>query len=159
MDSNQLLFLLKDLKIDVDLYEHEAFFTVKDAQKGRLIEKGLSTKNLFLRDEKGCRHFLVVQKDTERADLKALAVQLRCKKLSFASPERLKRYLGLEPGSVGFLALICDKNHEVELYFDSSVQDFDFLQTHPLVNTQTVVISRLDTRKFLDYTGHSHNLK
>jgi len=48
---------------------------------------------------------LVVHKD-KRADLDSLAEQLGTKHLSFASADRLKRYLGLAPGNDNTATLI-----------------------------------------------------
>lgn len=75
-------------------------------------------KNLFLRDAKGKRHFLVVLDKDKRADLKALQEQLSCSKLSFASEERLKKHLGLSRGSVTPLGILNDAQGMVELVFD-----------------------------------------
>ena len=50
----------------------------------------LHCKNLFLRNQKGSRHFLVVLAITRRADLAALGDLFGERKLGFASPERLR---------------------------------------------------------------------
>lgn len=74
---------------------------------------------------------------TSRVDLKALAEFLGIKKLGFASPERLKEYLAVEPGSVTVLALTNDPSHSVELLVDCQLWNEELLGCHPLVNTST----------------------
>jgi Ala-tRNA(Pro) deacylase len=60
---------------------------------------GAHSKNLFLRDPKGRNHYLVVLPARKKFDLKSFGNLLGVR-LSFASPERLQKYLGLTPGSV-----------------------------------------------------------
>ena len=51
-------------------FDHPAVFTCEQAQELRTPMPGKDTKNLFLRDEKGKRHFLVTvghEKQVERA--------------------------------------------------------------------------------------------
>jgi Ala-tRNA(Pro) deacylase len=64
----------------------------------------VQTKNLFLRGKQGRRHILLVTRCERSVDLKAFREQYGADHLSFASPERLAKYLGVEPGSVTVLA-------------------------------------------------------
>src|SRR5439155_17674880 len=75
-------------------------------------------KNLFLRNQKGTRYYLVIVKHSKRADLRALADQIGDGKLSFASPDRLMTCLGLTPGSVSPFGLIHDAEHHVRVILD-----------------------------------------
>ena len=119
---------------------------------------GAKIKNLFLRDEKGNRPFLVVLGYKKSVDLKALSALLDAKRLGFASPERLKKYLDIEPGSVTILALLNDINHNVELIIDKEIWQEETFQCHPLINTSTLVISKENLEKFLEETGHEVRL-
>ena len=76
--------------------------------------------------------------------------------ISFASPERLKNCLGVEPGSVTILALINDTNNAVTVIFDTNLKDKE-LQCHPLVNTATLIISFKHIKKILTITKHEYN--
>ena len=73
---------------------------MEDMDRLGLPAKGILCKNLFLRDSKGKRHFLVTCDEAKKVDLKSLARQLGTGGLSFASEERLEKYLGLKQGSV-----------------------------------------------------------
>ena len=90
-----------------------------------------------------------------QVDLKALRVMLAADKLGMASPERLKKHLGVEPGAVTLLGLINDSAQAVELVFDRAVWTADAIQCHPLVNTSTLVLARADVEQFLQCTDTS----
>lgn len=82
---------------------------------------GAKTKNLFLRDSKGKRHFLIVMSADRAVELKSLFEAIGRTKLGFASQEDLwikKRLgntdwpsvrmpLGLRPSSVLWKPLVC----------------------------------------------------
>jgi len=112
------------------------------------------TKNLFVRDRKGRCCFLVVVGYEKVVDLKALSSLLGVSKLSLASPERLRRYLGVDPGSVTILGVVNDSNKEVEIIVDEDLWGSKAFRCHPPVNTSTLVISRENIKRFLDITGH-----
>lgn len=138
--------------------DHPAVFTVAEA--ARLVPPlpAAHTKNLFLRDKKGTRHFLVVVPAEKRVDLSALPGTLGSTKLSLGSPERLRDHLGIEPGSVSLLGLFNDPKHTVEVFIDRELWQADAFQCHPLVNTATLVISRDGIERFLAATGHNYKL-
>ena len=74
--------------------------------------------------------------------------------LSFGSPDRLKRHLGVDPGSVTILAVVSDPEQAVEVYFDEVLWREEAFQFHPLVNTSTLLIQRDSLERFLKATGH-----
>jgi len=147
---------LNDHSIPYERYDHPAVFTCEEAQ--RLIPEdvpGADTKNLFLRDKHGKRHILVTVGYDKKVDIKALSELLEAKKLGFGSPERLRKYLGIAPGSVSILALIHDPDHAVECFIDEDLWKHDSFRVHPLVNTASLVISREALQTFLQATGHT----
>jgi Ala-tRNA(Pro) deacylase len=145
-------------QVEYERHDHEAVFTVEESKKLSPELEGASTKNLFLRDKKGSRHFLVTVPEDKQVDLKALSGKLDCSRLSFASPERLKTHLGIEPGSVSLLALANDHEKKVEAFVDQDIWQAEAILCHPLVNTSTLVIPREDMRQFLEKTGHGVKL-
>ena len=138
--------------------DHPAVFTVEEARRLVPPLPATPTKNLFLRDQKGARHFLVVVGHDKAVDLKALAPVIGSTKLSLGSPDRLKARLGIEPGAVSLLALVNDPAHQVEVFVDRALWQADALQCHPLVNTATLVIARESIERFLKATGHPWRL-
>lgn len=135
-------------------HEHPAVMTVEESERLVPPLPGAKTKNLFLRDRKGARHFLVTVPHDLAVDLAALGMVLDAGRLGFASPERLARHLGITPGSVSLLALFNDRAHAVEFVIDRALWQADAVQAHPLVNTATMVLPHVDLERFLSATGH-----
>jgi len=148
---------LREHKIEYEKYDHPAVFTCEEAEKFCPEMEGESIKNLFLRDDKGKRHFLVVVGKDKSVDLKALQTILGVSRLSFGSPDRLDKYLGVTAGSVTVLALINDPDHAVELIIDAKLEG-KALQCHPLINTATLVVQPSDFKAFLASTGHEDRI-
>lgn len=146
--------LLAHHKIEYERHDHPAVFTVEEAR--RLVPEmpGAKTKNLFLRDGRGRRHFLVVVPARKRVDIKILSEVVAAGRLSFGSPRRLQRYLGVDPGSVTLLAVVNDPAHQVEVVIDKKIWACDRFQFHPLVNTATLLISKPALEQLLSVTGH-----
>ena len=142
-------------RIEYQRFDHPPVFTVADVRRLTPDLPGAGTKNLFFRDKKAARHFLVVVADDIRVDLKRLPHCLQSGRVSFGSPQRLKENLGVEPGSVSLLAVFNDRARQnVEVFIDATLWAADAYQFHPLVNTSTLVISKDGIRRFLTATGH-----
>lgn len=153
--EREVLEALEALGIACVRHEHPPVATVEEAEKHWAGLKGTHCKNLFLRNNKGNRHYLVIAPVMRGIDLKRLNIQLGEDRLSFASPERLKRVLGLDPGSVSPFGLIHDERHEVRVVLDRSLKDSGFLGFHPNVNTATLEISLADLERFLASRGNT----
>ncbi|MEJ2263563.1 MAG: prolyl-tRNA synthetase associated domain-containing protein [Anaerolineales bacterium] len=138
--------------------DHPPVYTTEQAERLVPPLPGIHTKNLFLRDKKGKRYFLLMIESSKELDLKNLAAQIETSRLSLASPRRLIQYLGIEPGAVSLLALVNDPEHNVEILIDRNIWNKDALHCHPLVNTTTLVISLAGIRSFLTATGHTYHL-
>jgi Ala-tRNA(Pro) deacylase len=146
---------LRERGIAAPRHEHAAVMTVEESE--RLVPKlpGAKTKNLFLRDKKGARHFLVTVPHDRAVDLNALGEALDAGRLGFASAERMHQHLGITPGSVSLLALVNDRAGAVEFVIDRALWDADAVQAHPLVNTATMVLAHADLERFVAATGHA----
>ena len=140
--------------IEYERYDHPPVFTVEDVKLITPDLPGAKTKNLFIRDGKGKQHFLVVVGHEKTVDLKALQNLIGASRLSFASPARLMKYLGVTPGAVSLLAVLNDINKNVDIIADKDLWTSGSYQFHPLVNTSTLIISKDDLSRFLDATGH-----
>jgi Ala-tRNA(Pro) deacylase len=156
MEAAEKVFTyLDNLGIKYQIHNHPAIFTVDDANQHWRILRGMKCKNLFLRDREGKKHFLVVVEANKRVDLQALRRLIPCSKLSFGSPERLLKYLGITPGSVSPAGLINDEKCEVKVIIDEDCFSAEFVSFHPNTNTATLEITPSDFEKFLDSTKHS----
>jgi Ala-tRNA(Pro) deacylase len=152
--ENKVIGVLNELSIPFVRHEHPPVATVEEAEKHWASLNATHCKNLFLRNYKGNRHYLVIAETTKRVDLKALNRMIGEDRLSFGSPKRLMRFLGIEPGSVSPFGLINDKTKDVQVILDEDLMQSDALGFHPNVNTATLVISREDFSKFLSFCGN-----
>ena len=148
--KEKVLNKLNELNISYKEIEHTPVYTIEDMDAlGNIFENAKICKNLFVRDQKGKRHFLVVLPEEKRAPLADIATKIGSTKLSFASPERLMKYLKLEPGAVTPLSVINDESSEVEVVFDEDLKKEELLGVHPCVNTATILLTPDDLEKYI----------
>lgn len=146
--------VLEKLNISYVQHEHPPVFTVEQAEQHWENITGAHCKNLFLRNKKGNRHYLVILESSKKAALKSLEKQLGEDRLSFASEERLRKYLGLETGAVSPFGLINDNRKEVQVVIDRDLKKAERINFHPNVNTATVGVSFEDFERFLNWCGN-----
>ena len=155
MDEQKVYDILGELKISYTKHEHPPVYTVDEAEQHWKNITGAHCKNLFLRNKKGKNHYLVIAKSEKRVNLKALTSRLGEDRLSFASPERMLRYLGLEPGAVSPFGLLNDRENAVVVVIDRDLKEASHVNFHPNVNTATVGITFTDFERFLSHCGNS----
>ena len=146
--------------IPFTIYHHPEGKTIAEAKQWWKDDGSVHCKNLFFRNHKGNKHYLVCFHCDYDLDIHDLEHRLKeslvsqglpsCGKLSFASPERMMRYLGLEPGSVSPFGLINDTEHHVHLFLDETIRDASLLSCHPDDCRGTVVITNEAFHKYLD---------
>ena len=139
--------------IAYEMLEHEAVFNMEDMDKAGITAKGDVCKNLFLRDKNGKKHYLVVCPEEAQVDLADIGTQLMSTKLSFASAERLEKYLNVVQGCVSPLGVINDANHEVVVAFDKKLQG-GRMGIHPNDNTATVWVQTAELEKAIKALGN-----
>lgn len=149
----ELLAFLDRLGIDHMTVEHAPVFTVAEAKNIRGSLVGGHSKSLFLKNKKG-QMWLVVVAEDQKVDLAVLAAALGSKSLSFGSPERLMRYLGVIPGSVTPFAAINDGAGVVSVVISADLVAYEQLNFHPLVNDRTTSITSEGLLRFLAAVGH-----
>ncbi|MEO8499861.1 MAG: prolyl-tRNA synthetase associated domain-containing protein [Vicinamibacteria bacterium] len=149
-----VLDCLRALGVAFERHEHPPVATVAEAELHWSGIEATHCKNLFLRNQKGDHHHLVVVTHAKRVDLRALAEQIGDGKLSFGSPERLLKHLGVTPGSVSPFGLLNDPAHQVRVFLDLDLKRASRVSFHPNDNTATLVLSFADFEHFLDHTGH-----
>jgi Ala-tRNA(Pro) deacylase len=130
-------------------FEHPPVFTAEDASRHWDRLPGVQCKNLFLRNKKGDRHYLVILEISKKADLKALVRLVDDDRLSFGSAERLMAELGLTAGSVSPFGLLNDPDGSVAVLIDEDLRGADALIFHPNINTASVIVSWDGLDRFL----------
>ena len=152
----RLYQILNELNIPYDYYEHPAVPTVEEAIKHWEGIDSTHCKNLFFRNHKGNRHYLVLLEHTNRLAIHDLEKKLKQGKLTLGSDRRLEKYLGLTAGSVSPFGLINDRENHVHVFLDEKLRSARKLSFHPNINTATLVIPAGHFMKFLDWTGNSY---
>jgi Ala-tRNA(Pro) deacylase len=152
----KLYQLLRELNIAFDYYEHPPAPTIEDAKIYWKDLEATHCKNIFFRNHKGDRHYLVILEHTQQLDIHDLEKRLKQGKISFASEQRMEKYLGLKPGSVSPLGLINDTSHHVKVFFDSTLQNSTKISFHPNINTASLVLSFNDFMKYMNCTGNNY---
>ncbi len=150
--EQKLYQILDDLKIDYKKFEHPSFPTCEaSGDFYRQNDMGADCKNMFLRNKRGKKHYLVIISADKHLDIPHLANFLgEHRKMGFASEERLERYLGLVPGSVTPFSIIYPGSEEIPLVIDEELLQSEYLHFHPFRNTASLKVSTKDFLKFCD---------
>ncbi len=151
--------VLGDSGITYEEITHPPVYTVEEANEHWEKLEGAHTKNLFFRNKKGNRHFLVILDSNKKLDIKALQGKIGAGTLSFASDRRLSEHLGLTKGAVSVFGLINDEKKAVEVIVDNTLLKNARIGFHPNVNTATITIDIEDFKKFLKSTGNKVSYK
>lgn len=161
-----VLSFLDEHGITYTCYNHPEGKTIEEAKRWWKDDGSVHCKNIFLRNHKGNKHYLVCFHCDHDLDIHDLEARLKatlqaqglasCGKLSFASAERMMKYLGLEPGSVSPFGLINDEEHHVHLFLDETLRTADTLSFHPNDCRGTVVIRREEFEKYLAIVGNTY---
>jgi Ala-tRNA(Pro) deacylase len=148
-DPERVYDFLDSMEIQYERYEHPPVFTGEEAAEhwGRI--KATQVKNLFLRNKKGDRQYLVILEISKQADLRRLVKIIGDDRFSFGSPERLMATLGVTPGSVSPFGLLHEGSKDVRVIVDQDLRSADKLIFHPNLNTASVTISVADFERFL----------
>ncbi len=152
----KVLSFLKANGFEHTCYTHPEAPTIEIARQYWQQDGSKHCKNLFFRNHKGNRHYLVVLDCEQDLDIHDLEKRLRQGKLSFASPQRMERYLGLAPGSVSPFGLINDTGNHVHLFLDENLKKERALSFHPNDNRATVVISQEEFMRYLSVVGNTY---
>jgi len=152
----ELYALLEHLEIQFEYIEHPPAPTIEIARQYWAGHDAKHCKNLFFRNHKGNRHYLVILDCNCDMDIHSIEKLLHQGKLSFASEKRMEKYLGVEPGSVTPFGLISDKENQVHLFIDKNLQNAERVSFHPCINTASLIISCEDFIRFLDHVGNTY---
>ncbi len=147
--SDEVIAALDKLGIANSTITHAPMRTVADSVALREGVPGGYSKNLFLRNKKGVMVVVTLLED-RTINLAALGAKLDVGKLSFASPDRLMKYLGVIPGAVTPLSVINDKNVVVTAILDKALLEKDPLHFHPCDNSMTTTISADGLLKYME---------
>lgn len=148
-DPNLYLFL-ENLKIKFQYIEHPPAPTIEIAKQYWNGHDATHCKNIFMRNHKGNQHYLVLLPCDSNLAIKDLEQRLKQGKLTFASEERLMKYLKLTPGSVTPFGLINDATNHVIVFIDEQIQQSEYVSFHPNSNTASLIIRKIDFIRYMN---------
>ncbi|WP_304134549.1 prolyl-tRNA synthetase associated domain-containing protein [Phascolarctobacterium succinatutens] len=137
-DKHDIYALLNNKSIPFTYTEHRPVYSMEELDALEIPDNAVICKNLFLRNSNGKQHFLLTVPVATPIDLKQLAATLGSSRLSFASAERLEKYLGLESGLVSPFGLLNDISKSVIFVSSKSLPPSAIIGIHPNDNTATV---------------------
>lgn len=141
--------LLDSLGIPYERVDHEAANTIADCAAVEDYLGAPICKNLVLCNRQKTQFYLLLMEGEKPFRTKDLSKQIGSARLSFASPEDMEARLGVTPGSATILALMNDKEHQVQLILDRSALKEDRFGCHPCINTSTLRLSMEEVRRTL----------
>ena len=153
MTKQETYAFLTEQGISCEITEHAAVFNMEELDAVDLPYPDRDAKNLFVRDDKKRNYYLITVKDDKRVDLREFSQRHRTRKLSFASADDLLSLLGLIPGAVTPLGLLCDEERKVHFYLDSAFMD-GLIGVHPNDNTATVWLRAEDLVRLIRAHGN-----
>ena len=148
--------VLDELQIPYLYHQHPPIPTVKEALNYWIDSETTYCKNLFFRNHKGNRHYLVILEYWRAFNIRELEIKLKQGKISFASEQRLQKYLGLQPGSVSPFGLINDIDHHVFVFFDKSLKQASKISFHPNDNRVSLILPADGFWKYMEWTGNGY---
>lgn len=156
--KEEIVELLEKKNIPYRMKEHKAVFTMEEMDEQGITQLGKVCKNLFLRNNKGKMHFLVCLPEEKQANLKNLGEILDNQKLSFASEERLLKYLGVTHGAVSPLGVLNDDTDSVIVILDRELMEWSEIGVHPNDNTATIWITPDKLEEILKLSGNPYRV-
>ena len=136
--KNDIYNLLNAKNIPFTCTEHRPVYSMEEFDVLDIPANAVICKNLFLRNSNGKQHFLLTIPADTPIDLKQLATSLGSSRLSFASAERLEKYLGLQSGLVSPFGLLNDTSKSVIFVSSKNLPPSAIIGIHPNDNTATV---------------------
>jgi Ala-tRNA(Pro) deacylase len=146
---------LKLLGIEFEEFYHDPLPTIDDALPVWKEINATHCKNLFFRNHKGNKHYLVVFHYLQTLGIHDLEQRLKQGKLTFASEKRMNHYLGVKPGSVSPFGLINDNEHHVHVFLDKNLEHSERISFHPNDNSATFVFTMEAFMAYLNQTKNS----
>lgn len=160
MDNNEkrMYDIFSELQItNYEVVEHQVVTSIDEVDEYDLSIADLNVKNLLLKEKKSDKYYLVLIDEHKKLDTKHFKEVVGWKKVQFGNDEQLMEVLGLPPRSVTPLSLFNDIDKKVTVVLGKDIVDASDDQTighHPCRNNATLVMTKGDFMKFLDYVGN-----
>ena len=159
LTDNPILAKLSEFGLTHKAYMHEACMTAEELVEKVPLASAASethTKNLLFKDKK---HgiFLVTHATSTTMNTKQLGKLLKLEgkvNMRLADGKLLDELLGCQPGCVGPLSIVNDKEKKVTLVLDQALLDkFESIHSHPMRNDASIQITPQVLQDYLQKAG------
>lgn len=152
--------VMDELGISFERVDNDSIETMKDCE---VVSNKLGAeirKSVFVRDQKKTNFYLVIMPSNKAFNTKVFCEKIGCSRVSFASPEYINEFLGVQPGTITVMSLLNDVHKKVKVVIDRSVVDDEWFACNPGANTTHIKFKTEDLlNKFLPHTGHKAIIK
>ncbi len=156
MDS---YIFLEENEVDYIRAEHEEASTIELCEEIEKVIGAKICKNLLLCNRQQTKFYMLLIPGDMVFKTKYLSAQINSSRLSFGSGEKMEELLNVTPGSHTVLALMYDKEKQVELLIEKNIFNEEFIGCHPCVNTATVRFTVDDLKnKVLSALGREYTI-
>ncbi len=145
---------LNSLNINYNYYESPRDFSSEDDGSFWKRIQAERCKNLFLRNHKGNKHFLVISKYYKPFNIKTLEQHFKKGKISFASQRRLDKWIKTPPGAVSVFSLFNDTENHTRVFVDEELKDTEYVTFLPNAHDAILKIKTADFIKLLNNSGN-----
>ncbi len=155
MDKQAIYDYLKTRNISYEATEHKPVYNMDELADTGLQQADIIAKNIFVRDDKKERYYLITVKGEKRINLKEIRRSNGTRRLALADKYEIRRLLDLVAGSVSPLGLLNDRERRVCLLIDN---DFTYapalIDVHPNDNTATITLRTEDLIRIIKEHGN-----
>lgn len=158
MNKIETLRYLDQHHINYEKIDHPVVFNMADLANLHLPHPEADAKNLFIRDDQKKHYYLLTVKGNKKVNLQQFRQKFGTRRLTFASPEDLKKFLQVTPGSVTPLSLLNNAIVEIPLYLDAYFLKQPLIGMHPNDNTATIWLNSGDLINLIKAHGNPVHL-
>jgi len=153
LTKEEAVKILDDNNIKYEIVEHKAVYTIDEMLECGLPHPEQIAKNLFVRDDKKRKYYLITCLEDKKVNLKEFRKEHDTRPLTFASEEDLMDKMGLIRGAVTPLGILANEEKDVVVYIDKDFEN-KLMGIHPCDNTATVFINTRDVVKLIKKHGN-----
>lgn len=153
LTKEDIIKILEDNKIKYEMVEHKAVYTIDEMLECDLPHPEQIAKNLFIRDDKKRKYYLITCLEDKKINLKEFRKAQDTRPLTFASEEDLMAKMGLIRGAVTPFGILANEEKDVIVYMDKDYEN-KLMGIHPCDNTATVYVNSRDVVKLIRKHGN-----
>ena len=153
LTKEDIVRMLDDSKIKYEIVEHKPVYTIDEMLECNLPHPEQIAKNLFVRDDKKRKYYLITCLEDKKVNLKEFRKAQDTRPLTFASEGDLMDKMGLIRGAVTPFGVLANDEKDVVVYMDKDFEN-KLMGIHPCDNTATVFINTRDVVKLIKKHGN-----